>query len=319
LFTDFDKAAQARDEIRTIGFKDAFVVPYYNGVRITIIQARQMIEQNQVYTAPVLVEAAKATNQKVYESPTAVVANTNPQVNTAPVVPQPDIFEGDFSIPDLFFATQVGVYAKPRFKAQLFNFNELYYDKLANGMYRYYSGKHLKYAEAIANRNAIRAGGVADAFIVAFYNGKRIPNAQAQQLMKNLNQNPVQQVPANNNGNQNGVETKPVVPAVQPVVEQPVVQTPVYKEIVFKIQLGAYKNDIPVEVVNAFLKIADNGIERIPVDGMTIYMTGKFKNYVDAKNYRDKIAQTDVPQAFVVVYADGKKISIEEALKALEK
>ncbi len=51
-----------------------------------------------------------------------------------------------------------------------------------NGYYKYVSGKYRSFDKANAHARAVRANGFADAFVVAFYKGKRIPKRKALKM-----------------------------------------------------------------------------------------------------------------------------------------
>ena len=87
-------------------------------------------------------------------------------------------------------------------------------------------------------------------------------------------------------------------------------------DVVFKIQLGAFKNEVPLEIVNQFLKISKLGVENHKdINGLTIYTAGDFKTYNEAINIKQEIIANNFKDAFVVAYRNGKKISMDEAKK----
>jgi hypothetical protein len=83
--------------------------------------------------------------------------------------------------------------------------------------------------------------------------------------------------------------------------------------LVFKVQIGAFKDEVPLEIANQFLKIASKGIKSYKdSNGLTIYTLGGFRSYEEALQLRNEIAGT-VKDAFIVAYNNGNKISVEEA------
>ena len=58
---------------------------------------------------------------------------------------------------------------------------EVYYH---NGLYKYTSGRFARKADAVALQKKLKSIGYRDAFVVAFYNGKRISLAEADRLAK---------------------------------------------------------------------------------------------------------------------------------------
>ena len=75
----------------------------------------------------------------------------------------------------LFFTVQVGVYSKPTQLDELFNITPLNSELMDGRRIRYTSGVFGSLEEAESYRKAVVLKGVKDAFIVAYFNGRRIP------------------------------------------------------------------------------------------------------------------------------------------------
>jgi len=293
LFTSYDDALSARNQIRGLGFKDAFIVPYFNGERISIVESRLLIQRGEAFTDKAIVAVAEKIQKNVYIATNVQLAKTeNLSISNSNLT--------DFAVPELYYTVQIGVYATPRTKEMLFNISDIFFDRTKKAYYRYFSGKYIDYQEAISNRNLIRNAGVPDAFILAFHKGERISVAEARNIV---------------------VEQKPeLIPEPKPEIKANELEILGNKQIIiYKVQLGAYRNNIPIEVVNSLLQTSVKGIEtELQADGITIYLTGNFSNYQDARALRDEIVNNGIPEAFVAAFADGKKISIEEALNINE-
>ncbi|MDX9931882.1 MAG: SPOR domain-containing protein, partial [Bacteroidales bacterium] len=83
---------------------------------------------------------------------------------------------------------------------------------------------------------------------------------------------------------------------------------------VFKVQIGAYSKDVPVNVVNELIALAGQGIETTRNDaGLTVYTVGNFSKYSDAEAKKNELNAKGLTDAFVVAYVDGKRVSIGEA------
>jgi peptidoglycan-associated lipoprotein len=87
-------------------------------------------------------------------------------------------------IEGLFFTIQVGVYSKPVAAALLQNVNPLNSELTENNKIRYTSGQFNNMNDAVAKRDDVRKQGIVDAFITAYYNGKRITLSEADMLLK---------------------------------------------------------------------------------------------------------------------------------------
>lgn len=189
------------------------------------------------------------------------------------------------------YSIQVGVYGKPRNSDRLFGISPLFEERMNNGYYRYYAGSFADMASAISERNRIRATGVPDAFVVILYNGKKISQAEADKLIEGGTK-PGVLVGGNSN-------------------------TPVIREKpVFKIQIGAYSKEVPVEIVNAMIDMSGNKIERVPGEnGTTIYLSGNYQSYDEAKKRKEELNEKGFPDAFVIAFSSGKKINLNEAIE----
>jgi hypothetical protein len=88
-------------------------------------------------------------------------------------------------------------------------------------------------------------------------------------------------------------------------------------EVIYKIQIGSYRNAPPGWVQGQFKKLAV--IRRIDqhVDekGVTIYTVGEMKSYDDALQMQKQIRMEGIKNAFVAAYQNNKRISLDEAKK----
>jgi hypothetical protein len=144
FFLNESKAVDARDDIRQLGYKDAFVVAFLNGERVGMTQARN-------------------------------VEGTSTGVTVAEDFTKVD------DIADVFFTVQIGVFSKPIEKGTFSEFEPLNVAVLSNGMRRYNSGVFRSAQEADAAKNRINAV-IEDAYVTAYYQGKRITLNEAARL-----------------------------------------------------------------------------------------------------------------------------------------
>jgi hypothetical protein len=99
--------------------------------------------------------------------------------NTA-VVAQNSKFAGPGQ--GLYYTVQVGVYNRPITSEAQIGLTELIEAQTAKGQYRYASGKFANLKDAKVRQQQAVKKGITDAFIVAYYQGKRIDLAQAKLL-----------------------------------------------------------------------------------------------------------------------------------------
>ncbi len=85
------------------------------------------------------------------------------------------------------------------------------------------------------------------------------------------------------------------------------------KGIIFKVQIGAYKN---IEIPASFLKETQLETEK---DGKNVkrYTLGQFKDYWAADKFKKLLWAQGLKDAWIVAYKDGKRIGIKEALEGI--
>lgn len=180
-----DKVLEAQQQIRALGYTDAFVVAYCDGVRITLAEARRLEESGAC--------VPKDQQQLVME----VVENTiaalpaDSAAKYKPVVKPSDYNKAPGAAPaaaveerlGLFYTVQVGVYNKPVPSTQLKDISPLITKRLPNGQIRYSSGMfHSVDAARPKKADAVQRG-ITDAFITAYYKGERISLDEAKRLL----------------------------------------------------------------------------------------------------------------------------------------
>ncbi|HNW98829.1 MAG TPA: hypothetical protein PKK00_10510 [Bacteroidales bacterium] len=264
LFTIYNTARTACTEIKNDGYPDAFIVAYINGKRVSVADALAMIKTGNI-----------------------PVANAN--VATTGILTNPVS-----GIKGLFYSVQVGVYVRPVTSAQLFKITPLYDEIMANGYYRYLSGTFNNLQQAVAAKNVIVTKGVTDAFVVVYYNGKKISYDEAKALQAAGNVN---------------IE-----------VENTAISTVDMTGITFKVQVGAYKNEVPTDILNKWLDIVvTNGLDHYITDnGITIYISGSFKNYDAAGEYKNELISKGITDAYVVAFKNNQKINITKEMELMK-
>jgi predicted transcriptional regulator len=201
----------------------------------------------------------------------------------------------------------------------LFNITPLYYELNQKGQYRYTSGIFNDVREAAIAKDIIVQIGVLDAFVSAYINGKRIPMEQAAAIEAQQGKAAFAQI----QGMNVQPKTIPLEGAIQQrkeitpesKIEIPAPANNVVANIVYKLQLGAFKNEVPVEIMNKYLSIADKGIANFKSGDLTIYTVGNFKDAAAAEAIKLEVIAKGITDAFVIALNNGGKISLEEAKK----
>jgi len=305
-FYDIQSAVEHRSLVQKMGYSDAFVVAYYNGFRITVAEARNVISQNPELIA----DAKKVTVKTDYVNTSTESMQSSSSFETTMMN----------DLDGLFFVVQIGVYGGARSSEQLFGITPLIYDRLNNGYYRYFSGTYSSYEQAVDSQTRIRNLGVSDAFIVAYRNGKRISVSEARRLIAE---------------GERTVETstRTTTEDITPVkIDNKTTESTTMenkneieknlperaKNISFRVQLGAYRNNVPVDVLNSFITIPDLNIQVITTDdGLNIYTAGNYNNMEEAGALKQRVQNAGIDDAFVIAVENNKKITIDEAKRIL--
>ncbi|MFT6166273.1 MAG: hypothetical protein ACJAV5_000921 [Vicingaceae bacterium] len=190
LFVNFNNAISARDEIRKIGYPDAFVVAFLNGERISTSKARA--ESGSSSTSQTVTNFPKisssTSSNPTNGSRTVASAEQVSQVPGGSKEALPIEFTSDQieevvnakTVEGLYYTIQVGVFSAP-VKKGVFNYEGLNVVALESGLYRYNAGIFNSVLEAADLKNTITAT-IKDAFVTAYYNGKRISLTEASKL-----------------------------------------------------------------------------------------------------------------------------------------
>lgn len=165
FFNRENDANSARDQIRDLGYRDAFVVAFYNGERIGVSRAREI--ENNLSSATVNDEFNLADETE--EAP--IAANEKDEQGRIKV----EAIEG------VFFTVQIGVFSKPLEAGTFSEYEPLNVVLLSNGMRRYNSGVYRTAQEAEEAKARISEV-IKDAFVTAYYQGKRITLNEAARL-----------------------------------------------------------------------------------------------------------------------------------------
>lgn len=81
------------------------------------------------------------------------------------------------------------------------------------------------------------------------------------------------------------------------------------KGVYYKVQIGAFRNDIPQNLYDQFAPISG---ERLNT-GITRYTAGFFAQFENARQAKQEIRSMGYGDAFIVAYRDGKRIPLYEA------
>ena len=293
LFTNYTDANQSKNRIRVKGYKDAFVVAYFNGRRISVRQARAMIANGTAYTDAKLLAVANKLKVDNYGQSKAADATSSAYIGVA-------IDKALETNSGLVYTVQIGVFRGVRSSQRLANAPDIFYNITTRGYHRYFSGKYNSRTTAVNARNQIRANGIKDAFVIVFNNGKRISIAQAQQLKQQTTNNKQQ---TTNNKQQTTNNKQQTTNNKQQTTNN----------IVFKVQLGAFRTNRVGAQLRELERLSDNGLDTYNVGNLIKYTTQGYTSYRDAVNARNKIRTIGPKDVFVIAFKNGVRISVKDA------
>lgn len=274
LFKQINQANLARNEIRAIGYRDAFVVAYFNGERITLSRARELEGAGPAMTDQGQIAAANV--------PSNIPAGANPPAQ---------VFSAE-ELKGLFYTVQVGAFSREVPPSTLYNLSPLV-KRQVSGLVKYTCGIYSSKDEANASKDRIREIGIKDAFVTIFYNGEPVSEERANQILQEQGNSafeqdvPVSTASGGGNAAAGGVE--------------------------YQVQVGAYAEEVPVEDAQIILGLSNLGLEVKADGGMTKYVVGGYKTYKEADDFRKKIQAQGLSSAFIVAYENGQKIDIQRA------
>ena len=175
-----------------------------------------------------------------------------------------------------------------------------------NGTTRYFSGMYVRFGEAERSLLDVRRLGFRDAFIVSYLDGRRIPVNRAISMEREREERPAVVV---------AQVTVPETAAVVRETTKPAEQTG--DQIVFKVQIGVFRNLISQENRDRFMNLAGN--QKLDYtqnnNGLYVYTIGNFNTFEEAVLTRDKLVSGGINDAFVVVFKNGIKIPLSKVVK----
>lgn len=179
----------AHQQIKQLGYVDAFIVAYCDGQRISFAEARRMEalklcipkgNNKLAFQATGSQRADSSKGQSVAQTNQISISNQLSNYNQAPGAVAAQPIENEKG---LFYTVQIGVFNRPVPAAQVKNLDSLYTLRLPNGQMRYTSGKYTSIAQAKPKRQQAQVAGIADAFITVYWNGQRISFEEAARII----------------------------------------------------------------------------------------------------------------------------------------
>jgi DNA repair exonuclease SbcCD ATPase subunit len=87
------------------------------------------------------------------------------------------------------------------------------------------------------------------------------------------------------------------------------------KGIVFKVQIGAFKN----KDLSKYLNNSSNFSGEVDENGLIRYTLGVFRDYWEADTFKKYLREMGVSEAWIISYQDGKRVPIKDVLENVSK
>ncbi len=199
------------------------------------------------------------------------------------------------NVDGIVLRVQLGAYKNRLSKNVFKDISDLIEIKTEDGLYKYMTGSFTVFEDAAKHKVNMLLKGYQGAFIAAYKNGKRVPleNAGATKLKKEDIQKELSDTTSNNATDK--------------------------KLIVFKIQVGAFKNQPPDDKLELYKKIDGITITENKETGIKRYTVGSFNDYKTAQIVKEQLAKNyGITDAFLIAFYNSELISIQEALELLK-
>ncbi len=256
----WDEAQKALNKAHNSGYTDAYIVAYENGKKITVKNALSKINKNIKYKSQSSVITNIGINPK----------RANEKVKAKEIN----------KIKGKVYTIQIGTFRNEIKRNKIKNLTGIYKEKKGNKTI-YTAGLFRTEAAAAQARKKVTKAGIKKAFVVAYYNGKRISLSDIKYKTQTKNTDS--------------------------------------KDICFRVQIAAGNNTPSVTEEKLFERLGKYGtLNRFKTgSNRVIYTIGYFKNYKKAIEIRNKIVKEGVQDAFVIAMKGNKEIAVNDAIKIL--
>lgn len=212
-------------------------------------------------------------------------------------VPDGEIPDGHGSV-DLgegtIYKIQIGAFSQKLSGKVFGDAKNLTYVKGDDGLWRYYSGAFTDKQSAAQHRIDLLEKGYKGSFIVVFNGGDRLTLEEGGFDV------------SEGHDDTNVESSTPTENAVNPDL------------IKFKVQVGAFQNKIPTDILDLYLSIGNVLPKKDDESGLTKYFIGTHNSYQEADDAKKELQEKGLVDAFVVGDFNGKIITAQEALDLLK-
>ena len=336
-FNNSSGAINARKEIRKFGYSDAFIVAYCNDERLSFWKGREYERngtcisnrENDFIVASISEGnpnknngTSAATNTQVEEEGRPLegtientlsrtkgpeVANnikgseTHQSVIRGSSEIQAGREVGRIDVSGLFYAVQVGAFNRKIRGIELALIPELdFYE--SNGLFRYSSGKFKSIDDARIRRIEAVSNGVSDAFVVVFYNGKRITMKQARDLLQSNGDSVLYQKTSKVDSGNVSSEFVKSNPVTRQPLNLPLVSSSPKKRLPIKL---IDRQDAPSEDLVVFSLNSDS-LDKSSIERLN--RVGVFHYNEDSSKIRSQVFKTNDINSILSFYVNGMQV-----------
>ena len=187
---------------------------------------------------------------------------------------------------------QLGAYKNRLSKGVFKDVPNLIEIKTEDGLYKYMTGSFTTFDAAAKHKVDMVLKGYQGAFITAYKDGKRVSLEEAG-------------------------ATKMKKEDLQEIEDNTTVNALNTKLIVFKVQVGVFKNEPPAEKQELFSKLKNLNKETTN-SGLNRYVVGSFNDYKQAMDAKNEAIKAGAGDAFIIALYNGEYIPIQEALELIK-
>ena len=213
------------------------------------------------------------------------------------------------------YKVQIGAFRNPLPAALFAAFDPMWAQRSASGITRYMAGSFDAYDPAVVARNAIRALGYSDAFVVRFVEGERVrgarpaPEVLAQERsdLAAVGREPVS---SSTSEVSEGIESVGATAAAIPTRREDIEAWSDVQGRVYSVQVGAFRG---VPDRRALSTLGTLTREDAGSDGWLRLFSGRFETEEEARAHLASLKQDGRTDAFVVVYINGRRIPLLQA------
>lgn len=294
-FNSLLDAENRKKQLVSEGMKDAKVVYKQNG---KFYDAPNFSSANNTNNSTSSNNTANSTNNTNTTSLTTNTTNNstnttnNNNTSTNNTTNTNNTSNSTINNQGIVLRVQLGAYKNRLSKGVFKDVPNLIEIKTEDGLYKYMTGSFTTFDAAAKHKVDMVLKGYQGAFITAYKDGKRVSLEEAG-------------------------ATKMKKEDLQEIEDNTTVNALNTKLIVFKVQVGVFKNEPPAEKQELFSKLKNLNKETTN-SGLNRYVIGSFNDYKQAMDAKNEAIKAGAGDAFIIALYNGEYIPIQEALELIK-